>query len=225
MKDAKYATHGHPLRWRIVAALIVILVPARVWATGRSERFRVELALLAHEARRASVVPLSAQRRAHMQSSLGVLSFLARSYCGEQRRSAQAVVARIHVLQNAFRARRYAALARALQALAHRYPVDFRGILPLRPTPMRLGTGRYLYRHLCASCHIAGGNNQFIPNLFAMARADSPATLLVEIMAGVRGTPATALVNPLTSEQVASLATYFLYRGPGAPRAVAQHPK
>jgi len=206
---------GHRSRlygW-IAAALVMLLGPGRVWATGRGERFRVEVALLAHEARRASSAYLSPQLRARMQSSLGVLGFLARSYCDERGRSAETLELRIHTIKNAFRAQRYAALAVELRSLAHQYPVDFHGILPLRLTPMRFRTGRFLYTRLCASCHIAGGQNGPIPNLFAMAHGDSPASLVVELIAGVRGTRATALANPLTSEQIASLAVYFLYQG------------
>ncbi|HUW98285.1 MAG TPA: cytochrome c [Acidiferrobacter sp.] len=201
-----------------MAIVLVMLLPARAWATGRSERFRVELALLAHEAKQARVAYLSPHMRAHMRSSLGVLPFLARAYCDEQGQSPTALESRIAVIKKAFRAQRYAQLARDLRRLAHQYPVDFYGILPLRPTPMRLMTGRLLYRRLCRSCHIAGQQNGPIPSLFAMAHGDSQASLVVEIMAGVRGTRATALADPLTSEQVASLATYFLFKDQGGHR-------
>ncbi|MHB8252580.1 MAG: c-type cytochrome [Acidiferrobacter sp.] len=202
-------------RWYQRAAFVLMaLVPLHAWAMGRSARLRVDIALLAHEARLASIGRMTAKRQVRMQSDLGILGFLARSYYGQQGRSSKVVCSRIRILKRAFRDRNYGLLARGLQTLAHRYPVDFYGILPLRPTPIRFVTGQFLYKRLCADCHMSGTQNGPIPDLFVMARADSPATLVVEILAGVRGTRATAFANPLTSEQIASLAVYLSAKKP-----------
>ncbi len=99
--------------------------------------------------------------------------------------------------------------------------MDFRGLLPLSTGGRRWREGRFLYSRLCATCHAAAGPGSPVPDLFALARKERPADLIVEIQAGVRGTRAIGYANPLSSREVAAIAGYLAAphrgAGPGTP--------
>ncbi len=204
---------------RLAALIAALLVPA-VAAAGRDARFRVEVALLAHEAHTAAVGRPPARLLARIRSDLGVLGFEARSYCDRAGCATAPIKTRIAIARKALGRGAMQTVWREMRVLHHRFPVDFRGMLPLRPTGPRWREGAFLYKRLCATCHAAAGPGSPVPNLFALARRESPADLVVEILAGVRGTRATGYANPLSRRQIASLADY-LVAPRGTPRADA----
>ena len=188
----------------LAAALAPVLAHA-----DRAMRFRVEVALLAHETHQAILGPASARLFARIRSDLGVLGFEARSYCASAGCDVGPIKARIGIARTALRRKAMATVWSEMRALRRRFPVDLRGLLPLRPYGRRWRAGRFLYAHLCATCHAAAGPESPVPNLFALARHERPADLIVEILAGVRGTRAVGYANPLSGRQVAALADYL----------------
>lgn len=195
--------------------LAVVLVPLLANA-DRDMRFRLEVALLTHEAHQAAAGHASARLIARIQSDLGVLGFEARSYCAKALCRAGPIKARIEAARKALGRRAMPVVWRQMQILRRQFPVDLRGILPLRPRGRRWREGRFLYTRLCATCHAATGPGSPIPDLFVLAHRESPADLIVEILAGVRGTRAIGYANPLSDHEVAGLADYLT-----APRAMA----
>ena len=151
--------------------------------------------------------------RAKIFSALGTLGLLAREYLEEQREVNPSLLAAVRSLQKEFRSGELRAFAAGLGRLARKYPVDTRGILPLRDAPRQLGAGRQLYQRLCMACHAYPDPRSPAPapDLFAMARSLSPVEFVARLIGGVRGTPATTLVNPLTNQDIASLAAYLRY--------------
>lgn len=182
-------------------------------------RFRVALAVLAHRAAQAAKRPLSRRQQARLRSGLGLIGFLARASCARGRGRSGRLDATFAALRPLWSAHQYGPLAARLAALSARYPVPMAGLLPLPHEPARWIRGRFLYRQLCASCHVAATPAGPIPNLFAMARHDGPRLLMIRILGGVRGTRATALANPLSRAQIASLALYLTN-----PDAISPHP-
>lgn len=198
---------GHVRRLRMVL-LAIVLAPVLAHA-DRAMRFRVEVALLAHETHQAVLGPTSTRLFARIRSDLGVLGFEARSYCASAGCDIGPIKARIGIARKALRRKAMATVWSEMRALRRRFPVDLRGLLPLRPYGRRWREGRFLYAHLCATCHAAAGPKSPIPNLFVLARHERPADLVVEILAGVRGTRAVGYADPLSGRQVAALADYL----------------
>ncbi|AWP24056.1 hypothetical protein C4901_12580 [Acidiferrobacter sp. SPIII_3] len=198
---------GRVQRLRLVM-LAAVLVPILAHA-DRGMRLRVEVALLAHETHQAVRGPVSARLLARIHSDLGVLGFEARSYCARAGCDVGPIKARIRVARKALRRKAMPAVWSEMRALRRRFPVDLRGILPLRPRGHRWREGRFLYTHLCATCHAAAGPGSPVPDLFTLAHQEKPADLIVEILAGVRGTRAVGYANPLSGRQVAGLADYL----------------
>lgn len=194
----------------VLLVALILLAPVNARA-GRSARFRVALAVLAHRAAQAARRAPSSRQRARLQSGLGLIGFLARAYCARWRCPGRRLDRVFHALRPLWVAHQYPQLAARLAALSARYPVNMAGLLPLPQDPGRWARGRFLYRQLCASCHMAGTTGGLVPNLFAMARDDGPRLLIIRILGGVRGTTATALANPLTRAQIASLALYLTH--------------
>jgi len=215
-RQGKVTAKGN-LRWRFgapMAALIVMLAPGLAWAGGRSARFRIETALLVQEITQLTRGDRAPRLKERIQSDLGVLAFEARSYAEEQRAGHRKALLEVRAAKRAFVEHDYVRLLGVMRGLHHTYPVHFHGILPLSPTHARMAYGRFLYQNLCATCHIAGVSNTPVPDLFSMARTQSPADLVVQIMSGVRGTRAVAFANPLTYGQIASLASFLRYSNP-----------
>lgn len=160
-----------------------------------------------------------ARLRAKIFSALGVIDLLAREHLQERRESDPRLLAQLRRLQSEYMHGERAAFAARLQGLTRRYPVDTRGILPLRDTPRQLDAGKQLYQRLCMACHAYPDPRSPAPapDLFAMARSLPPVELAARLIGGVRGTPATTLVNPLTDQDIASLAAYFKYGVPPKP--------
>jgi mono/diheme cytochrome c family protein len=202
--------------------LAAVLAPVLAHA-DRSLRFRLEVALLAHETHQAVRGRASARLLARIHSDLGVLGFEARSYCARAGCDVGPIKARIGVARKALRRKAMPAVWSEMRALRRRFPVDLRGILPLHPQGYRWREGRFLYTHLCATCHAAAGPGSPIPNLFTLAHREKPADLIVEILAGVRGTRAVGYANPLSGRQVASLADYLT--APTAMPAASRGPE
>ncbi len=199
-----------------------VLAPALAHA-DRAMRFRVEVALLAHETRQATLGPPSARLFARIRSDLGVLGFEARSYCVRAGCDVGPIKARIGIARKALRRKAMATAWSEMRALRRRFPVELRGLLPLRPYGRRWREGRFLYARLCASCHAAAGPDSPVPNLFALARHERPADLVVEILAGVRGTRAVGYANPLSGREVAALADYLT--APAVMQGASRGPK
>lgn len=112
-----------------------------------------------------------------------------------------------------------AALAGDLDRLAARFPLDLAGLLPPAATPERLAWGRALHQDACAGCHDADAADTLLP-AFALdrqARAMPPEEFAARLIAGVRGTPATTLANPLSDAQLAALLAYYLAGSPDRP--------
>ncbi|MDA8390915.1 MAG: hypothetical protein M0Z76_09345 [Gammaproteobacteria bacterium] len=205
----------------LLAITLCLSVPAHA---GRSTRLRVDLAVLARRARQAARIPPSAAARAKLQSGVGLIGFLARAYAARGPGRADQRVGSLRTLRPLLAAHRYAQLAARLTALSHRYPVNMSGLLPLPSNRGRWQRGRFLYQRLCAVCHRAARPGGVIPDLFAMADKDGARMLIIRILGGVRGTRVTALANPLTHAQVASLALYLTTpHGPPANARTRPH--
>ncbi len=201
--------------WRLALRAVMMLLlmaaqdPARAY-TGSGTEFCVALAVLAHRARQASRVPPASWQRAKLRSGLGLIGFLGRAYCARRRCHGRQLNHTFRALRPLFRAHQYGALAARLAVLSARYPVPMAGLWPLPDSRGRWRRGRFLYRRLCAGCHTAAVTGGAVPDLFAMARHEGPRLLMIRILGGVRGTRRTALGNPLTRAQVASLALYLV---------------
>ncbi len=185
-------------------------------AGERTQRFAVELAVLANQSHRllgAGLAPAQRERlRAKVDSALAVLPLLARDCFEEQRRRDDPrLLARLRRLQVVYKHGQFVTLATDLDHLSRRYPVDMRGLLPLPSAPLAVRAGRALYENLCMACHAFSDPKSPAPapDLFAMARTLSPTQLVVSLLSGVRGTPSTTLVNPLSNQNVIDLAAYL----------------
>ncbi|MHB8347919.1 MAG: c-type cytochrome [Acidiferrobacterales bacterium] len=200
-----------------MAILLVAAAAGSSSAAGeRAQRFAVELTVLAIRSHRLLDTGLApAQRarlRAKMNSALGVLPLLARSYLEERpRRGGRRLLAQLRRLRVAYAHRQLAAVTAELDQLSHRYPLDTRGLLPLPTAPLAMQAGRTLYRNLCMACHAYpdSGSPVPAPDLFAMARVLTPLQLVARLLGGVRGTPSTTLVNPLSNQNIADLAVFL----------------
>ena len=193
---------------RLAGLIAAWLVPTLV-AAGQASRFRLETALLAHEARSAAMSRPSVRLLARIRSDLGVLGFEARSYCDRTGCAAAPIKIRIAIARKALGRGAMPTVWHEMRILRRRFPIDFHALLPLRSTGPRWREGAYLYGRLCATCHAAAGPGSPVPNLFVLARHESAADLIVEILRGVRGTRATGYANPLSRRQVAGLADYL----------------
>ncbi|MHB1567255.1 MAG: c-type cytochrome [Acidiferrobacter sp.] len=191
--------------------MVITLLPPMTAHAGRTTRFRVALAVLARRAAQAAKRPPSRRQQARLRSGLGLIGFLARASCARRRGRSGRRDAAFAALRPLWAAHQYRSLAMRLAALSARYPVNMAGLWPLPRDPARWARGRFLYRQLCASCHVAATPAGPIPNLFAMAQHDGPRLLMIRILGGVRGTRATALANPLSRAQIASLALYLTH--------------
>ncbi len=180
---------------------------------ARGTGFRLEVALLAQETHRAQAGDRSPRLVARIRSDLGVLGFEARSYCERAGCATAPIKTRIRRARTALRGGAMRIVGHEMRALAVAYPFDLRGLVPRRLSARRIREGRFLYAHLCAACHAAPGAGNPAPDLFALARHEGAAGLVVDIEAGVRGTRARAYENPLNDRQVASLAAYLLAPG------------
>ncbi len=185
-------------------------------AGERAQRFAVELAVSAIRSHRLLATRLApAQRarlRAKMNSALGVLPLLARSYLEEQQHGGGGkLLTQLRRLRIAYAHGQLSAVAAELDRLSHRYPLDTLGLLPLPASPHAIQAGRTLYRNLCMACHAYPDSSSSVPapNLFAMARALTPRQLVASLLGGVRGTPSTTLVNPLSNQNIADLAVFL----------------
>ena len=196
---------------RAFVILCVLLAQPLAFAQGTG--FRLEVALLAQEAHRAAVGDRSPRLGARILSDLGILGFEARSYCEQAACALAPIKARIKRAQRALKGGAVDVVWREMHALAAAYPFDFRGLVPRRSGARRLREGAFLYAHLCADCHAAPGAGNPAPDLFALARREGAADLVVDILAGVRGTRDRAYADPLNDRQAASLAAYLLACG------------
>ncbi len=184
-------------------------------AGQRSQIFAVELANMAIDTRvlaHGDLAPVARARlRAKLSSDVGVIGLLARARLQELRRRNPRLLTEIDRLQTAFRQGDQTKMAALIDRLSRRYPVDTTGILPLNEAPARLQAGRALYQNLCMGCHAYPdpASPAPAPDLFAMARSLPSADLVARLIGGVRGTPATTLVNPLSNRQIADLAAYL----------------
>ncbi len=209
-------------------AVAILLVATAVCSSAiaggeRTQRFAVELAVLAIRSHRLLGTGLApAQRvrlRAKISSAIGVLPLLARGYFEEQRRANdRQLLGQLRRLQVLYAHGHLAALATDIDRLSQHYPMDTRGLLPLPATPLALNAGRALYKNLCMACHAYPDPRSPAPapDLFTMARTLAPQQLVASLLGGVRGTPSTTLVDPLSNQNIADLAAYL--KGGVAPK-------
>ena len=202
-------------------AVAILLVATAVCSSAtaggeRTQRFAVELAVLAIRSHRLLGAGLtSAQRvrlRAKIGSAIGVLPLLARGYLEEQRHANdRQLLAQLRQLQVMYAHGHIAVLATDIDHLSQHYPLDTRGLLPLPATPLALNAGRALYKNLCMACHAYPDPRSPAPapDLFTMARTLPPLQLVASLLGGVRGTSSTTLVNPLSNQNIADLAAYL----------------
>ena len=206
--------------------MAIVLVATTAFSSAvageRTQRFALEIAVLANRSHRlleAGLAPMQRERlQAKIGSALGVLPLLARECLEEQRQADERpLLVRLHKLSAAYSHGRIAALADGLDRLSQRYPVDMRGLLPLPESSRAIRAGRALYDQLCMGCHAYpdAQSPAPAPDLFVMAHALPPPQLVVSLLNGVRGTHATTLANPLSNQDIADLAAY-LRRGVGS---------
>jgi mono/diheme cytochrome c family protein len=201
----------------IVAAFVLccVLVAPVAAAGQRSRDFTLELANMAMNARLLGQPGLAATAAARLRDKLdgaiGVLGLLARARAEELRQPDAAVLAVIGRLQAAYRKGGVAAARPLILGLARRYPMDLIGILPLGAGPGRVAAGRALYRRLCMGCHAYTDPRSPVPapDLFAMGRSMAAPKFVARLIGGVRGTPDTSLIDPLSDFQIAELAAYL----------------
>ena len=201
----------------VAVLLIATAVCASATAGGeRTQRFAVELAVLAIRSHRilgTGITPAQRVRlHAKIGSAIGVLPLLARGYLEEQRHAnGRQLLMQLRQLQVMYAHGHLAALAADINRLAQHYPLDTRGLLPLPTAPRALNAGRTLYKNLCMACHAYPDPKSPVPapDLFTMARSLPPLQLVASLLGGVRGTPSTTLVNPLSNQNIADLAAYL----------------
>ncbi len=150
--------------------------------------------------------------RARLSSALSYLGITARRYLDERGVQDPHLLAQVGALRRAYAAGQMEAFRALLQSLVDRYPVDLRGILPLRVTPMRVRSGRRLYQHMCMACHAVSDPAQEYPapDLFHWAHIMPRREFAARLMGGVVGNFYTSLENPLSDEQLASLFALFV---------------
>ncbi len=201
----------------VAVLLIATAVCASATAEGeRTQRFAVELAVLAIRSHRifgTGITPAQRVRlHAKIGSAIGVLPLLARGYLEEQRHAnGRQLLTQLRQLQVMYAHGHLAALATDIDRLSQHYPLDTRGLLPLPTAPRALNAGRTLYKNLCMACHAYPDPKSPVPapDLFTMARSLPPLQLVASLLGGVRGTPSTTLVNPLSNQNIADLAAYL----------------
>ncbi len=200
----------------VAIALVATATFSSAVAGERTQRFALEIAVLASRSQRLLVADLTPAQHRRLQakigSALGVLPLLARECLEEQRKvHERSLLARLQRLSSAYAHGQIAALHAGLDRLSRSYPVDLRGLLPLPESSGAVRTGRALYDRLCMGCHAYPDSQSPAPapDLFASARALSAAGLVVILLDGVRGTHSTTLVNPLSNQDIADLAAYL----------------
>ena len=200
----------------VAIVLVATAAPSGAAAGERTQRFALEIAVLSGRSGRLLSGGLTPAQRGRVQakirSALGVLPLLARDCLEEQRRADERpLLARLQRLAADYSHGRMHALAKGLEGLSRRYPVDMQGLLPLPGSSRAARAGRTLYDQLCMGCHAYPDSQSPAPapDLFASARALSAAGLVVILLDGVRGTHSTTLVNPLSNQDIADLAAYL----------------
>lgn len=204
----------------VTATVLSVAVVFSCQASEQSRRFPVELEVLAANATDLLSPALNRHYRLGLQlriaSSLGTLRFLAREYLQATHQPGKDMLQRIDALRLALRRGDWQSLARQSRLLANRYPLALTGLRPDDAGPRDISAGRHIYQHLCMGCHEHPDTSQAVPapNLYEMVRAQPPREYLARLIGGVHGTPAVALRNPFSDQEIAGLAAYLLQKAP-----------
>lgn len=199
----------------LTAAVLTAAVSSSCFAGENSRRFQVELEVLAGNTRDVLSTAYTARYKhgikLRIAGSLGYLHFLARQYLQATQQSKTDLLRQIESLRAAYDRGDWQVLARKSRSLAEQYPLGLSTLSPRSAGPAGLASGRRIYRRLCLGCHEHPDRTREVPapDLFAMAGKDTERELLARLISGVHGTPAVALRNPFSDQEIAGLAAYL----------------
>ncbi len=201
--------------WALALWALCGALPARA-ATDAGRERRLELALIAGDARQLVEPAKSARRREglseRVRSGLGTLAIEARQAAQADGRGDPQLAAALGELSGLFTAGKLPEFAQAAAQLAAAYPLDLSYFEPLAATAPRIEKGGSIYRRYCIGCHASPDPRAAnpAPDLFRTARTEPRAEFLARLLGGIHGDRATTLENPFSDEELASLAAYFL---------------
>lgn len=155
--------------------------------------------------------PLRQGLEARIASALSSLGILARQYFEETGRADPAVQQQVEILRQEFAAGRLEAFAYHAVETAARNPLDLRGLRAADANSRDVRSGEKIYRDLCRGCHEAGALSATNParDLFRQAVEMPEREFIARLLTGIRGTPAVALRNPFTDNEIAGLSAYL----------------
>ena len=99
-----------------------------------------------------------------------------------------------------------------LTTLIQKMPLSLTGFQAKDATARDITIGKKLYQRYCQACHISQNHAVELPAfpLITMAKKLAPAEFIARMLAGVKGTPAIALQNPLSKTDIAGIYAYLL---------------
>ena len=103
-------------------------------------------------------------------------------------------------------------LNQQLKTLIQKMPLSLTGLQAKDATAQDIKIGKQLYQQYCRACHISQNHAVELPafSLITMAKKLAPAEFIARMLAGVKGTPAIALHNPLSKADIAGIYAYLL---------------
>lgn len=198
--------------------LVAVALLAALPAAAQDERLRAlsaELAVIAGDARALAAPTTAPRRRAglaqRIASSLGSLGMTVRDAFQANPGREQQFLGEVQALRALFNSGDVQGLSRKVNRLMALSPLDISYFEPLEPTPLRMGTGRSLYRQLCKGCHEHPDPQALnpAPDLFAMAATEPRGEFVARLLGGIHGDRTTTLENPFSDEEIASLMVYL----------------
>lgn len=204
----------------MAAAVLSVVASFSCHAGERPQRFPLELEVLAANAHDLLTQTMGARQkhglRLRMASSLGTLQFLARQYLQATHQSDKGLLDKIDRLRQELKNDEIMSLARDSRRLTREYPAILVGLTPGDASHRDIATGQRIYQHLCLGCHEHPDTSQAIPatSLFDMADKLPLREFIARLVTGVHGTPAVALHNPFSDQEIAGLAAFLVRTRP-----------